>query len=822
MKKTVFRIVIFLAVFFAVFNHVKFTIAQIPLIPQLSLLPVSGDTTDNNLVVSVENVNKEIEYTDNLILKRGLSDFAVAKQQVLIHEIDSFNNYIDKQGQEFRTLASNKLWRFYLINARVNWNEYGDQLHNYQSQLHKDIRDLQEQQSFYIVNRDKWVKSLPQLEKSISSQISGYIKSNIEKLNKIIKQYDESIKNLVSSENKIVQNLVYTEGILNEIEGLINKRNTDLFKPNEKNIFATSYDNSFEGSFLSRLKLAFYENTKNFGYFVKSIKNNLFWYIVLIVAMMFYFLFIKKKYLRLKHNESHPGHLFINKLIIELPLLTTVTLLIIIWSYITPYSPLIVSLFLYLTSLILLRFLLPSGINPFFKKVSFTVIVLLAIINFEIFAWYFGNYSRFYLLFEAIVGIILTFRIIYPLIKEKRIHKVRGRTINYTLFIIYAIFILDLISLVANITGFEYMAGYTLKLGIFAGTITILSMGFYRIAETLIISGKYVLDIYYPNIIINYGDVITTRSTRLLNILVGYYWIYAMLHLTEFWDSVSSKLIAFFTHKVVIGSLSFTMGKMIFFLLVLYFTFISATFIKRIFEREILSKYRLKRGLAASISLTIRIFLVFFGTLIALSVSGLDLGKISIIAGALSVGIGFGLQNIVSNFISGLILVYEKPLQEGDTIEVGTLLGRVSNIGTRSSTITTYDGAEVVVPNSNLISNQLINWTLSDNRKRIEIQVGTSYDSDPHQVLEILRKAALSHEKVIRRPEPASYFVGFGDSSLNFRLLFWVRFDDGMPTQSDVALKIFDLLKENKIEIPYPQLDLHIKGEKNSIQDSQL
>jgi small-conductance mechanosensitive channel len=261
--------------------------------------------------------------------------------------------------------------------------------------------------------------------------------------------------------------------------------------------------------------------------------------------------------------------------------------------------------------------------------------------------------------------------------------------------------------------------------------------------------------------------------------------------------------------------LSFTPGKILFFLLTLYLTYNLATFIKRIFEREILAKHKLKRGLAASISLTLRIFLVFFGTLIALSVSGLDLGKISIIAGALSVGIGFGLQNIVSNFISGLILIYEKPVMEGDTVEVDNLLGRVSNIGIRSSTLITYDGAEVVVPNSNLISNQLINWTLSDNKKRVEIKVGTSYHSDPNKVLELLLEAANSHKKVMKDPAPQSFFSGFGDSSLNFRILFWVKFEDGLQTQSDVAIKIYNLLKENNIEIPFPQLDLHIKEREN-------
>ncbi len=205
------------------------------------------------------------------------------------------------------------------------------------------------------------------------------------------------------------------------------------------------------------------------------------------------------------------------------------------------------------------------------------------------------------------------------------------------------------------------------------------------------------------------------------------------------------------------------------------------------------------------------IFVFTFGTLIALSSTGMDLSKIGIILGALSVGIGFGLQNVVNNFISGFILVYEKPIQEGDTVEVGNLLGRVSNIGIRASNVITYDGAEVVVPNSNLTSNQLINWTLSDNKKRIEVKVGAAYGSDPNEILKLLVKVVLEHPKVLPNPKPLSLFVGFGDSSLDFKVLFWVHFQDGFETHSDVAIAIYDTFKENNIQIPFPQMDLYVK-----------
>jgi small-conductance mechanosensitive channel len=180
-------------------------------------------------------------------------------------------------------------------------------------------------------------------------------------------------------------------------------------------------------------------------------------------------------------------------------------------------------------------------------------------------------------------------------------------------------------------------------------------------------------------------------------------------------------------------------------------------------------------------------------------------------AGALGLGIGFGLQNVIANFVSGLILVFERPILPGDTVEVNNLMGTVKKIGVRSSKVSTFDGAEVVVPNTNLISNDLINWTLSNNIKRVEILIGTSYDSDPNQILELLTECAYNYENLIKDPPPVALFSDFGNSSLNFRLRFWVDFSISLQAKSDVSVAIYNKFKEYNIEIPFPQQDVHIK-----------
>jgi len=327
----------------------------------------------------------------------------------------------------------------------------------------------------------------------------------------------------------------------------------------------------------------------------------------------------------------------------------------------------------------------------------------------------------------------------------------------------------------------------------------------------LFYAGLSILEVKFPELSQKYDEVIRKRSKIIIKLMVFYLWSNIILHIFEIDIVVTNWLTSILTAEAVIGNLSLSLSDIILFLSILFITYILTTFVKTILEGEILRKMKLPRGIPAAISMITRIFLVTVGIIFALSATGVDMKSFGMLAGALGVGIGFGLQNIVQNFISGLILIFERPIQVGDTVEVNNLMGKVKDIGVRSSNVVTYDGAEVIVPNSNLISNNLINWTLSDSRKRVEIKVGTAYGTNPNLVLELIKKVATEHPNVVQTPSPVALFDGFGDSSLDFRLLFWVSFEEGLNTKSDIATGIYNIFAENDIEIPFPQMDLHVK-----------
>jgi len=236
-------------------------------------------------------------------------------------------------------------------------------------------------------------------------------------------------------------------------------------------------------------------------------------------------------------------------------------------------------------------------------------------------------------------------------------------------------------------------------------------------------------------------------------------------------------------------------------------------FIRFIIEEEVYQRTKTgDKGVSGTISLMVRYTVISLGVVLAFAAAGIEFGKIAILVGALGVGIGFGLQSIFNNLVSGLILALERPIQVGDVVEVGDLMGVVKEIGFRASRIRTYEGAEVIVPNGDLISSQMINWTLSDKRRRLQVDVGVAYGTDPKKVLKVLREAAEAHPDILPDPAPLPRFLGFGDYTLNFQLLFWIPdFDISFRMGTEVTTLVNDHLVKAGIKIPLPQRDIHFK-----------
>ncbi len=200
----------------------------------------------------------------------------------------------------------------------------------------------------------------------------------------------------------------------------------------------------------------------------------------------------------------------------------------------------------------------------------------------------------------------------------------------------------------------------------------------------------------------------------------------------------------------------------------------------------------------------------------ALGMLGVPLGAFAFISGAIAIGIGFGAQNIINNFISGWILMGERPIRIGDLLEVNGTLGRVEAINTRSTRIKRVDGVRIVIPNSHLLENVVVNWNLGDEDIRIFVSVGVAYGSPVRRVAELLERAVLEQEDVLKDPEPRVLFQDFGNSALVFEAYFWTQLKPGgdlRRLRSEIRFRIDELLRENDITIAFPQQDVHLDGQ---------
>lgn len=267
-----------------------------------------------------------------------------------------------------------------------------------------------------------------------------------------------------------------------------------------------------------------------------------------------------------------------------------------------------------------------------------------------------------------------------------------------------------------------------------------------------------------------------------------------------------------------VGNMSISLGDILVFVFAIWLATLVSRFTRFVLKEDVFPRLALPRGVPGAITKVSHYIILGLGLVIAFAAAGIDLSSLALLAGALGVGIGFGLQSIVNNFVSGLILIFERPIQIGDTIELQELIGTVKHVGIRASTVRTFDGAEVIVPNADLIAGRVVNWTLSDRLRRMEVAVGVAYGTNPHQVKDVLLEVVRGNSEILENPEPFALFQGFGDSSLDFVLRFWTsNFANWLTIQSDVYFAVHDALDAAGIEIPFPQRDLHLRSVDTSI-----
>jgi len=264
-------------------------------------------------------------------------------------------------------------------------------------------------------------------------------------------------------------------------------------------------------------------------------------------------------------------------------------------------------------------------------------------------------------------------------------------------------------------------------------------------------------------------------------------WARATLKSFGMYQALSDWFSETLEHTWVVGAIEISVSAIFDFLVIIIATFILTYLIRAFMDMEIFPRLNLPKGLPSAISMMVRYILITLGIFVSLSALGMDLGKFGILAGALGVGLGFGMQKIVANFISSLIIAFARLIRVGDTVQYNDVFGNVKEVGANACTVRTFDGSEVIIPNADLIGNKEV-----------------AYGTDPHEVLKLLEKVANYHPLVLRNPEPFAIFNGFQEHYLDFMLYYWIPTSEYFPAKNEIALNVHDILKINKIDTPRP------------------
>ncbi len=304
-------------------------------------------------------------------------------------------------------------------------------------------------------------------------------------------------------------------------------------------------------------------------------------------------------------------------------------------------------------------------------------------------------------------------------------------------------------------------------------------------------------------------------------------WIGALLYTADLFPDtrqISYRIISYlnasFTNDTIpIGTSPISLLEIFQVLGLVLLVTVGARIISNVLKRRILLETGINRGVQEAIAIILRYSLIFIGCIVVLQASGIDLSSLTLLASALGVGAGLGLQNIVKDIGSGLVLVFERPVQVGEFVQISDQIGTVERIGARSTEIRTLDQVSIIVPNSQFLENEVVNWSHRNPISRIRIPVGVSYKSSPEKVKEILLRTGKGHKDVLAAPPATVLFREFGDSALQFDLLVWVsQPSKQFIIKSELLFELSKALKEANVEIPFPQRDVHVMLDKTVIE----
>ncbi len=755
-------------------------------------------------VKSIELMNKT-RHAFQTLPPPGTIRMLRAKNEIISSRIDTnILKPLDQNDPEVKILS--------IANRKVVLEQEHKQNEEEEKQLSKIIRTLDEITTWLNQESVIWKRTRDQLLKD------SLIRTVPANLTTTIVFIDSSLNFLGRKSNVIMEIMeknillgIRIDFALQRTIVMISRKELNSFKVDHPSLFSLDFRRNYFSDIANALKVFKEQMIKELVNYAQTQKGSAIIFFLLFSVLLWFFYLLKK---RTHINLDGYGRFYKEKLLILLsqPLMAATILSLISVDFIFLNHPLVFSelvAYLYVYPIIsLLKRTLDRKYHVYLY--SFVIILVLYVLLILVSSDSFLARLMYFLI--SVAEIVLLFLLLINF---------RNITINtYLKFLVYVFVVfhlaLALTGFIANLTGRMILTSIAIN-AVFINILSIVML----VVAAIMVNGVIasVIDSRRGrkiNSIRLYSEMLKQRLILILNTLAVFYWIAIFLNAFHFRTIVYDFLISVITYKFTLGDASFSLNGILLFFTVIFVSFFLARFLQVLLEKDVLNRLSLSKGMPHTISMGLKYILAISGFFLAFYATGIPMDKVTIILGAFSVGIGFGLQTIFSNVVSGLILLFERPIQLGDTVQVGQLIGNVKSIELRASNIHTFDGAEVIVPNSQLISKEVINWTLSDKKRRMEVPIGVGYDSDPHFVQGLIMEILQNHPMILQQPEPLVFFLGIGQFSMDFEMLFWISdYSQGRSIKSEVLFGVFKIMKDNNIKIPIPRRDVTINQSQN-------
>ncbi len=750
----------------------------------------------------------QIENDASYLVKQKNGILSASMVNVANKMLNEFEKEFIKLNSSSDTNSFNKYNSVQLRNINHRWITLQDKLGKSLALISERTKLLEGEKKFFSTMLNRWVTTRKMNNgNTIPTELLKSIYGLEKEISNSLKIINDELSNLLSIQSGFSNKNITIQTKLITLKELIISKQREAFEQNSLPFWSLFSDKAKSNIFhiqTSGLISTYKGSIKNFyDYYETKIP------IGIIIFLFFLSFTLALKYYSNKIEDNSPT---IQKALslLQRPFAISLLLFLLFLSVATDSASTFEG-FIKIIMLIPLLIILLKIIDPRLKSGLFVFMILFLVKELKVNTGSDTNIERILLLivtFLSYFGIYWAMKnkLFVTLIKSEKVVKLLKVTYKASLVIVSLVLILNIIGYVklANvlINGF-YNSIYA----------TVLLLTANLVFNALILIFLKSKPMQKLKIVNQHSSTIISTSNKIIKVAITIAWFAIVLKAFLIYDILFEAFSKILTANIGFGALTISLGEIIIFFITIWISFQLSRFLQFILEVDILPQFKLPRGVPGAIISLTNYTIITIGILFAFVSIGIDFNKFAILIGALGVGIGFGLQNLVNNFISGIILIFERPIQTGDVIKVGDLSGTVKRIGIRASVVRTFDGAEIIVPNGNLISSELTNWTFSDRFRRIDVAIGVEYGSDVEKVKELLLLAGKDINGVLDRPAPIVLFQNFGDSSLDFILRCWTKdFDNWLTIESDLRFEINKLFEENSIVIPFPQTDINFNN----------